>query len=352
MAGSDRRQDPSELSIKDAREQWLAKQTGKTDRTQSAYDRRTRLFIQWCENEEITTVGELSPFLIDQFDLWIRNRYDSDSTIRGRLQTNKQLLDYIDGLGIHDAPLADAIDVPVLDRQQASNQTRLRTDDATALLAHYRDDLATFGSPEHAFLELAWFTGARVGSLRALDLGDYEPDEHRIRFQHRPDSGTGLKNKQAGERYVGLSDDVCDALDAYIARERSDKWDDHGRRPLFCSRQGRVSFTTLRAWSYLGTQPCVYGPCPHERDPATCEYRERNHSSKCPSSRSPHQIRTGSITWQLDQGLPPETVAARVNATPRVIREFYDVAEDDEAFQERRSHVADQLDDHDDEDSP
>jgi len=41
-----------------------------------------------------------------------------------------------------------------------------------------------------------------------------------------------------------------------------------------------------------------------------------------------------------------------VNATPRVIREFYDVAEDDEAFQERRSHVADQLDDHDDEDSP
>lgn len=323
--------------------------TDKADRTMQSYQSRSQRFVEWTAIEGIETVDELTPFLVDEFDLYIKETYPSASTIKGILQTNKQFLEYLARIDAVDDDLPEALDVPVLDRQEAASDKRLDPEEAERLLEHYRDDRATFGTPEHAFLELAWFTGARLGALRGLDLEDYEPEDQRVRFRHQPSTNTPLKNKVDGERYVGISENVIDALDAYVARERYDKRDDYGRRPLFCARQGRPSFTTLRAWSYVGTQPCVYGPCPHDKDPATCSYRERNHSSKCPSSRAPHHLRTGSITWQLNQGLSPDVVAARVNASPRIIREFYDAADSLEEFEERRSTARDVLEDDDEE---
>ncbi|WP_239638600.1 hypothetical protein [Halorubrum saccharovorum] len=67
------------------------------------------------------------------------------------------------------------------------------------------------------------------------------------------------------------------------------------------------------------------GGCPHDKDPDTCEWTRYVHLSKCPSSRSPHPIRTGSITWQLNQEIPPE-VAERVDATVKTIENHYDWA--------------------------
>jgi hypothetical protein len=86
----------------------------------------------------------------------------------------------------------------------------------------------------------------------------------------------------------------------------------------------------------LGTQPCLHSPCPHDRERETCEYTERNESSKCPSSRSPHRIRTVSITWQLDVGIPPWVVAERINASVEVIEKHYDVTSPRERIERRR----------------
>jgi site-specific recombinase XerC len=334
---------PRELSIGKARDRWLTKQTDKTDRTMRSYRNRSDKLVEWADDQGLETVDGLTPFLVDQFDLHIKETNDSAATVRGILQTCKLFLDYLVQIGAAEQQLPDAVDVPVLNRQEASSDIRLDPEEAQRLLDHYRDDMATFGSPKHAFLELAWYTGARLGALRGLDLEDYEPEEQRVHFRHQPSTDTPMKNKLEGERYVGISEAVVDALDTYIERERYDKRDDHGRRPLFCARQARPSFSTLRAYSYQATQPCVYGPCPHDKDPATCSYRERNHASKCPSSRSPHHIRTGSITWQLNQGLPIDVVAARVNANPRIIREFYDAAGSLEEFEERRSAARETL---------
>lgn len=327
---------PEELTPAEAQERWLAKQSDKTERTRRSYRSRSDQFVEWCEENGITAVGELTPFVIDQYDHHVREVHEAPTTIKGHLQTTRLLLDYLGTIEAVPQTLSDALDVPVLSPQEASSGKRLEPAEAERLLTHYRNDTATFGTAKHAFLELAWFTGARLGALRGLDLGDYDPDEQRVRFRHRPETETPLKNKYEAERFVGISDHVVDALETYIARERSDKRDDHGRQPLFCARQGRPSWTTVRAWSYLSTEPCVYGDCPHGKEIATCSYRERNHASKCPSSRSPHHIRRGSVTWQLNQGLSIETVAKRVNASPRVIRQHYDAAGDAEEFEERR----------------
>jgi hypothetical protein len=92
----------------------------------------------------------------------------------------------------------------------------------------------------------------------------------------------------------------------------------------------------MTTWSYLATLPCLHSPCPHGRERPTCEFTTHAHASKCPSSRSPHKIRTGSITWQLDLGIPPEVVANRVNASLETIEQHYDVADPRERMEKRR----------------
>jgi hypothetical protein len=94
---------------------------------------------------------------------------------------------------------------------------------------------------------------------------------------------------------------------------------------------------------YLGTLPCLHSPCPHGNDPETCDYVDYSKASKCPSSRSPHQVRTGSITWQLNRGVPIEVVAERVNTSVRTLKRHYDQPTKREELEERRRQYVDRL---------
>lgn len=337
--------DPSDLTVQDAIDRFMRKrQTDAADRTLRSYRSRLSQFEDWCERAGIERVGDLTPWHIDEYDLSQREQDPAPTTIKGRLSTLRVFLKYCETIGAVDEELPDSVDVPTLDRQEQQSEERLAVEDAMAALSFFRNSRSHFGTPKHAFLELVWHTGARMGSVRSLDLGDYYPEEQYVEFVHRSTTDTPLKNKHEGQRLVGLSDPVCEALDVYIERERSDKRDENGREPLFCQRQGRPSFSTFRAWSYQATQPCLWTECPHGRRRATCEWTQRTHSSKCPSSRSPHRIRTGSITWQLNRGLDIEIVAQRVNASPSVIRKFYDQASGQEEFEERRREAETALD--------
>jgi hypothetical protein len=137
---------------------------------------------------------------------------------------------------------------------------------------------------------------------------------------------------------------VCDVVDEYLAGERHDVYDDYGREPLLASTVGRPSTNAVRAWTYLATVPCLYTECPHGNERATCEYVDYNHASKCPSSRSPHQVRTGSITWQRNRGVPADVVSRRVNSSVRVIEEHYDKPNEIEEMEKRRRQFLDRLD--------
>ncbi|WP_254841101.1 site-specific integrase [Natronomonas marina] len=345
MSSDDRRGDARELSVRNALERFMRKrQTDATDRTLRSYRSRLTPFVEYCEDVGIETVGELRAYDIDEYDLQLRSRDLAATTIKGHLSTIRVFVQYLEEIDAVEEGLSDAISPPSLDAETESSDERLAATDAQRALSFFRDSREFFGVGMHAFLELAWHTGARMGSLRALDLEDYDSDSGVVHFRHQPSTGTPLKNKAGGERLVGIPAAACEAIDTYIARERSDKRDENGRQPLFAGRQGRQSFSTLRAWSYQATQPCLWTECPHGRRRPSCEWTERSHASKCPSSRSPHAIRTGSITWQLNQGLDIETVATRVNAAPSTIRRYYDAADQGEEFEERRQNVAETLD--------
>ncbi len=347
-----RRPDPGEFTPREAVRRYLRRrEADSTEGSLHGWEYRLKLWVEWCESVGIETVSELRPFDMDEY-YEIRASDVAPATLEGEMWTLTKLAEFLEDLGAAEDGLADAVRIPDLDPEDRSNDTKLHTNDAVALLEFYRNSETKYGTRAHAFLELAWFTGARQGGLRALDLRDTELGENPyVDFRHRPDTGTPLKNKLGGERPVALKRETADVVREYLRNYRYDVHDDHGRQPLLASAQGRPGKNTLRVWSYLATLPCRYGPCPHGKERETCEFTEYAHASKCPSSRSPHQIRTGTVTWLLNRGWPPEDVAERVNATVKTIEQHYDKADPEQRrrrlrdrMEKRRRSLVDQLD--------
>lgn len=335
-----RRPDPGELYPREARDRYLRRRSSdSTKKSVDAWDYRLKLFVEWCEDVGIETVDEITGYDLDEF-YELRSAEVAPATLEGEMWTLRMFVDFLEDLGAVDDDLSESVRIPDLDPDDRSNDEKLDTDAALALLKYYRTSPEAYGSRNHAFLELAWNTGARQGGIRALDLRDLELGENPyLEFRHRPSTETPLKNKRAGERPVAIPRETADALERYIEHHRYDVRDEEGRQPLLASAQGRPGPNTVRVWSYLATEPCLYSPCPHGKERASCKWTNYAHASKCPSSRSPHQIRTGAITWFLNLGWPPEDIAERVNASVKTIEQHYDKADPEE----RRRRLRDRM---------
>lgn len=335
-----RRQDPETLSPAAASERYLRRrQTDSTAKSIAGWEYRLKLFVEWCDSVGIAEVGQLEGYDLDEY-YEIRSAEVAPVTLEGEMWTLRSLLEFLEDIEAVDDGLSERVRIPDLDPEDRSSDKKLAAEDAFALIRYYRNDEQAYGTRHHAWVELAWFTGARQGGLRALDLRDAHLGENPyVEFRHRPDTGTPLKNKLGGERPVGLTREIADVLEVYIDEYRYDVHDDHGRQPLLASAQGRPGENTVRVWSYLATEPCLHGPCPHGKERETCQWTEYAHASKCPSSRAPHHIRTGTITWLLNEGWPPEDVAERVNATVKTIEQHYDKADPEQRRQRLRDRM-------------
>lgn len=347
MSDDDRRRDPETLPPSEAVERYLRRRrSDATDSSIQTWRYRLKLFVEWCQGVGIGTIGALRPYDLDEyFDL--RAAKTEPATLEGEMWTLKKFIEYCEQLGAVE-DLVESVRIPDVDDEDRANEVRLDEEAALALIDYYRTDPAVYGQRQHALLELAWYTGARMGGLRALDLRDVHLDDDYLVFAHRPESATPLKNKVRGERPVAIPASVSDVLERYVEYHRHDVHDDAGRQPLLASTRGRPGTNTIRVWSYLATEPCLHSPCPHGKERETCEWTQYAHASKCPSSRSPHQIRTGSITWQLNIGIPPEIVSERVNATLDVIEQHYDKESPRERMERRRRPYIDRMETHDD----
>lgn len=116
--------------------------------------------------------------------------------------------------------------------------------------------------------------------------------------------------------------------------------DDHGRRPLLATSQGRAAVSTLRKYCYQFTRPCIYGKeCPHDRDPESCEATETERAHSCPSSVSPYAFRRGSITHYLNSDMPETAVSDRANVSQEVLDQHYDQRSKRDKMQQRRKYL-------------
>jgi integrase len=326
------------MTPREAKARYLRRR--RNDATESSVDAwhgRLKLFVEWCEGVGIAEVGDLRPYdLNEYYDL--RSGQVQPATVEGEMYTLKVFCEFLDQIGAVEG-LAEKVPIPNVPEKSRSSDVKLGTDEALALIEYYRSSDRDYGTRGHAILEMAWFTGARQGGLRALDLRDAYLDENFVEFRHRPGTDTPLKNKLHGERTIGIPAATSDVLRTYIGKYRYEVRDDHGRQPLFASARGRPIGNSFRVWTYQATLPCTKGSCPHGKEKPACEWTSQKQASKCPSSRSPHQIRTGSITWQLNSGIPIEVVSARVNAEPDVISDHYDKPSESELWRRRREQM-------------
>jgi site-specific recombinase XerD len=327
--------DVPDLSPREAFERWLSRlRASKAESTVTAYHYQLKLFVEFCEREGIRSIADLSGWDIDTYETKRREAGVELISLNKEFRTLKLFLNYCARIEIADESLPEKVDPPDVPRDASVDETRLHPSDARQLLSYY--DAHEHGSRAHALLAIAWYIGPRLGAIRGLDISDYDSEKAYLQFIHRPREETPLKNGEDGERAVGLPRKVCDVVDHYLSEERHDVYDDYGRQPLIASQVGRGSRAGVRGWMYLATVPCLHSDCPHGNEPTTCKFLDYSKASQCPSSRSPHQVRTGSITWQLNRSIPIEVVAERVNTSVRTLKRHYDQPTKREELEERR----------------
>lgn len=339
---------PPDLSPREARDRWLDKlRVDRTESTLSTYYYRLKLFCEWAEENSIESVGEINGWDLESYEAHRRSQKPTALTLNKEFGTLQNWLEYLARIEVVDEDLSEKVDPPDVPKGELSSDVKLDQSDAIRLLRYFRTTPEVYGSRAHALLELTWNIGARAGAIAALDLRDRRETAEGVRYLHfvnRPETGTRLKKGPDGERPVFLSKEVWNALDRYVEHYRFDIQDEHGRSPLLASEQGRPTPGTIRDWMYLATLPCQHSECPHDKDPKECEWTEYAKASGCPSSRAPHQVRTGSITWQRNRGIPAEVVAERVNSGVDTIEEHYDKEDPVEEMLQRRQPFLGALD--------
>lgn len=344
----ERRTPPSDLTVQEAVDRYLARtRRDKTESTVETYRLDLRQFVQWCDAEGIKQVSDLTGY---DFELYEGKRAEelAPKSLENQMRLVQRFIRFCEDIEAVEEGLSEKVHIPVAPPESRSSDVMLDSEDARELLQHFRDKSnGLYGTKWHALLEVAWHTGARLGGLQALDLDDYDREALALEFRHRPKTGTPLKNKLKGERDVGILPKISEVLGTYIEEHRHDRRDEHGRVPLFTTRStnGRLSDNALRSWMYQATQPCWHtdDPCPHDKVRGRCDWTNAAEASKCPSSQSPHAVRTGSITFHRDQGYSKEVVSDRVNASLRVIERHYDKADRRRELEQRRREQVNKL---------
>jgi integrase len=268
-------------------------------------------------------------------------------TLHGDLATLRAFMWFCSDIDAVRDELPDMVQLPSVTGDGEVSESTLEPDRAEAILDYL--DRFKYASRQHTVVLILWHTGCRVGALRALDLDDLDLDGDRpqadgpgIEFVHRPETDTPLKNKTRGERWNAISGYVADVIRDYIEGNRRDETDEYGRDPLFTTWNGRNSRSNLRDTVYRVTRPCWYGvECPHDRDPETCEATEHGYFSKCPSARSPHDIRSGRATYYSLADVDRRIVSDRMDASTDVLDKHYDRRSARRKSEQRRDYLPD-----------
>lgn len=310
--------------------------------TRRVTESRIRMFVEWCEENDLTNMNDVTGRDLNEFRVYRREEGDlKPVSLKTQLSSLRVFLGFCASIDAVPDGLRDKVLLPHIPEGEKSSRTNLdyeRGEEILGYLAKYE-----YASREHVLFALYWRTGMRSGSIRALDLKDFDAEDRALEVRHRPgtEENTVLKNGERGERDVALSSELVQMLEDYISGPRLETTDDDGRSPLITTREGRPVTDTFRHIIYRYTRPCkVPGkPCPHDRDPDDCEAAGADVPSKCPSARSPHDLRSGAITAHLLEDVPVEIVSDRMDVSKDVLDQHYDRRSEREKMEQRRSYL-------------
>lgn len=342
MSQSTRSEGPSSVSPRKARSLFVQYKRGRVkDSTVRAYKYPLEHFVSFCEKHGITAMSDIGTYIIQS---WQENRRQDVKLVT--LHNNaKHLRVFIKWCGRQEYvpwELHERMTVPKLTNENAVSDETMRLEQAEAILRYL--DTFEYGTRKHGAFYTMWHTGCRISGAMALDLRDFETNQDgsgTLRFMNRRSTGTALKNGNDGERIVTIKEPVVAVLNDYIEGNRWPITDEYDREPLFTTgtmRMGRgrayKDFTAL-------SRPCHFSDeCPHDRSIADCEAAQSMEAAPgCPSSKSNHPIRRGSITYHIDRGWPKEKLSERVDVSVEVLNKHYDARREEDKRQGRQEFI-------------
>lgn len=308
----------------------------------SQYGHKSRLghFLRWCDDQEIENMNTLSGRDLHQFRLWRRRDGDlAPVSEKTQMDTLRVFIRWCRTIDAVAADLHAKVVSPSMSDDEETRDVMLDAEVAEGILEYL--ETYEYASVRHVCKLLMWRALLRRGAVRALDVDDYDSEAMSLEVVHRPETGTPIKKKTRGERFIALDEETCDVLDAWLADQRPTVEDSHGREPLLASANGRLHGTTLQGYVYSVTTPClVSGECPHDRVIEECEAAGvRSGASTCPSSLSPHAVRRGAITHWLSSDVPEPIVSARATVSTEVLDKHYDRRSERRKMEQRRKYL-------------
>lgn len=321
--------------------------------TRRSEKHRLEAFLQFCDEHEIEDLNDLTGRDLYLYRTW-RHEGNGDGrdsikrvTLKSQLASLRRFLRFAADIDAVPSTLYEQITLPSMKNGEDVSESTLEADRSLAILDYLEH--AQPGSRDHIIFLLLWKTGARTGAIRGLDLRDVDLDGTHprvngpaVHFVHRPDTGTPLKNQQKGSRWNRISERTARYIADYIDYHRDDVTDDFDREPLITTEYGRPAGNTLRTTLYRVTRPCWRGEaCPHDRDIDECEATHLDKASKCPSSRSPHDLRSGRVTYYRREDVPRQVVQDRLNASEDILDRHYDRRSDREQAEQRSDYLPD-----------
>ncbi|WP_257300233.1 site-specific integrase [Haloarchaeobius sp. FL176] len=316
--------------------------------TRTSQTARLRPFIEWCEENDVGTLADLDGRDLYEYRVWRREGNYSGSkvdqlagtTLKSSMTTLRRFLKFAATIEAVPEELYDKVPVPSIEKGGDVSDSSIDPERVPPILEYL--ETYEYASRTHVILLLLWHCGARTGGIRALDLRDIDldGDQPGVEFVHRPETDTPLKNQTGGERYNRITPRVARIVQAYLDGPRKDKEDDYGRNPLITTRKGRVSTSCIRNTLYKVTRPCwLDNGCPHNREIDECEAVDHTYASKCPSTRSPHDVRKARVTKYRNDGVPREVVSDRLDASEFILDKHYDRASEREKANRRWKHL-------------
>lgn len=306
-----------------------------SEATIQSHRSRLSFFVDWLNEHGLDNLNDLTGRMVKEYQLAQRERRDwAPVTEKTQLDTVRVFVRWAESIEAVTPDLSERVQSPDLDEDANVRTEELDTKRAEKVLDHLRK--YRYCSLQHVTLEVIWHSMCRRGAARSLDVRDYDSDNQHLRFKHRPETGTPLKNGKKSNRYVAIADHIADLLDDWLENQRPDVTDEYGRQPLLASDQGRIHQTTVMQYAYCNTRPCVYGGCPIGRDEETCPATAWDKASSCPESVSPHPIRRGAITHHLRSDVPDPVVSDRADVSEKVIDKHYDERSGKEKMEQRR----------------
>lgn len=313
----------------------LREESAKTTHENHMY--RLERFLEWSDENDLDNMNDISGKKLMMFKKE-RQRDLAKITLKNQLGTLRQFLEFCEDINVAPNGVSRRLRLPTVDIEDEVSDVYITTEEAEKILEYCNK--YEYATRRHVTFHILWQTGMRSGAIRGLDIDDFDKEGQTISINHRPESGTPLKNKERGARYVHIDTELTELITDFLNMHHPHVEDENGRMPLVGTQSGRMHKTSLQRNIYTLTRPCHYtNECPHDREIDDCEATSYNTASKCPSSVSPHALRKGAVTAHRKGDVPKDVVGERMDMSGQVLDKHYDKRTKKEKMETRKKYL-------------